>query len=152
MQYIKIFFLTGIMVLVSGISLSYAHASDSSVQIDTAKNNRISVGQLASLAGKSKKNTRVQMEELDKTIANVKVFYNPVAEQIAVSFKLAKNSHVTIKVMDALGNEVMGLLNEDLDEGTQSLSFETNGKLQPGFYFVRVTSGSESVIKRISIR
>lgn len=152
LQYIKSLFLISIMVLVSGIGLSYAHVSLPPAQADTTKNNRISGSQLAFLTGKAKKNTRIPLEELDKAITNVKVFYNPVAEQISVSFNLAKDGQVTIKVMDALGNEAMGLLNENLDEGMQSLSFDTNSKLQPGFYFVRVTSGSESVIKRVSIR
>lgn len=91
-------------------------------------------------------------EETEKLINNVKVFYNPVAEQITVSFKLSKQSVVTIKVMDALGNEVLNLMNGRLDGGMQNLSFEANGKLTTGFYFVRVTSGAETVVKRISVR
>ncbi|MFD1768401.1 T9SS type A sorting domain-containing protein [Sphingobacterium suaedae] len=91
-------------------------------------------------------------EESEKLINNVKVFYNPIAEQITISFKLAKQNTVTIKVMDALGNEVLSLMNGRLDGGIQNLSFESNGKLTTGFYFVRVTSGTETVVKRISVR
>ncbi|WP_081445169.1 T9SS type A sorting domain-containing protein [Sphingobacterium spiritivorum] len=90
--------------------------------------------------------------ESDKLINNVKVFYNPIAEQVTVSFKLGKQNAVSIKVMDALGNEVLGLMNNTLDAGNQNLAFETNGKLSSGFYFVRVVAGTETVIKRISVR
>lgn len=151
LRHIKSWLLVAIMAIALGGSSSYALASNLHLQLDTTKSN-LTFSQLASLAGKSKRSTKEHLEELDRAITNVKVFYNPVAEQISVSFKLAKDNLVTIKVMDALGNEVMSLLNENLDGGTQSLSFDTNSKLQPGFYFVRVNSGTESVIKRISIR
>lgn len=91
-------------------------------------------------------------KDAEKIITNVKVFYNPIAEQVSVTFKLGKSTSISIKLMDALGNEMLTLYNGDLDEGMQSLSFETEGKLTAGFYFVRVSSGSETVIKRISIR
>jgi hypothetical protein len=78
--------------------------------------------------------------------------YNPIAEQINVNFKLAKESAVVIKLMDALGNEVLSLSNSTYEEGSQSLSFETEGKVSAGFYFVKLTSGTETVIKRVSIR
>ncbi|WDF67996.1 T9SS type A sorting domain-containing protein [Sphingobacterium oryzagri] len=91
-------------------------------------------------------------EEAEKLINNVKVFYNPVAEQITANFKLSKQGTVAIKVMDALGNEVLNLMNGRLDAGVQNLSFDANGKLTAGFYFVRVSSGAETVVKRVSVR
>ncbi len=95
---------------------------------------------------------RLPEEDGEKLINNVKVFYNPVAEQITTNFKLSKQGTVTIKVMDALGNEVLNLMNGRLDAGMQNLSFDSNGKLTTGVYFVRVTSGAETVVKRISVR
>lgn len=95
---------------------------------------------------------RAPVEAADKLINNVKVFYNPVAEQVTVNFKLSKQATVTIKVMDALGNEVLNLLNGRLDAGLQNLSLDGNSKLTPGVYFVRVASGTETIIKRISVR
>src|SRR5690606_34253609 len=88
-------------------------------------------------------------EEAEKNITNVKVMYNPVSEQINVNFKVAKQSTVVIKLMDALGNEVLSLSNGTLDAGAQALSFDTDGKIGAGFYFVRLTSGTETVIKRL---
>lgn len=87
----------------------------------------------------------------DKLLSNVKVFPNPVAEQINLSFRLDQQHTVTIKVMDALGNEVMTLLDQQLDSGNQNHSFDTNNKLTNGFYFIRVSVGTETVVKRISV-
>ena len=92
------------------------------------------------------------IKDSEKPINNVKVFYNPIAEQVNLSFKLAKSSSVSIKVMDALGNEILQLMNGNLDAGVQNLSFEHGGKLTTGFYFARVVAGSETVVKRFSVR
>ncbi|MGO1521038.1 MAG: T9SS type A sorting domain-containing protein [Sphingobacterium sp.] len=92
------------------------------------------------------------LEENQKLINNVKVFYNPVSDEIAINFKLNKTNTVTIKVMDALGNEVLNLHNGSLEAGMQNLSFDTQQKLSEGFYFVRVSSGTETIVKRISVR
>ncbi len=88
----------------------------------------------------------------EKLVNNAKVLYNPVVEQINVSFKLTKQANVNIKLMDALGNEVLNLSNSVLESGLQNLSFETNGKVTPGFYFVRIAASNETIVKRISIR
>lgn len=87
----------------------------------------------------------------DKLLSSVKVFPNPIVDQISLSYRLDKQSNVSIKVMDALGNEVMTLLNEELDAGPQSHVFETNNKLTNGFYFIRVSADTETVVKRISV-
>lgn len=91
-------------------------------------------------------------EDVEKNITNVKVSFNPVASQISISFKVSKQSNVIIKLMDALGNELLNLSNSTLDSGSHNLSFETGDKISAGFYFVRITSGVEAVVKRISIR
>jgi|SRR5690606_29229636 len=87
----------------------------------------------------------------DKLLSSVKVFPNPIVDQISLSYRLDKQSAVVIKVMDALGNEVMTLLNQELDAGPQSHVFDTNNKLTNGFYFIRVSAGTETVVKRISV-
>lgn len=91
-------------------------------------------------------------DDSEKLITNAKVFYNPISTQISASFKLNKQSVVVVKVMDALGSEVLNLMNDTLDEGVQNLTFDTNEKLTPGFYFVRLTAGNDTIVKRISIR
>lgn len=87
----------------------------------------------------------------EKLLSNVKVFPNPIVDQISLSYRLSKQSSVSIKVMDALGNEVMTLLNQELDAGPQSHAFDTSDKLTNGFYFIRVSADTETVVKRISV-
>lgn len=135
--------------LVLWMFIGFAQAN--TFQADTTK---ASASKQSLISAKNRNANRVAViaEESDKLINNVKVYYNPIANQVTVNFKLSKNSHVSIKVMDALGNEVLALHNGDLDAGTQNLNFDSSAKLKEGIYFVRVMSGSETVVKRISVR
>ena len=89
--------------------------------------------------------------ESDRLVSNVQVYPNPITDQINLRYNVNKNSSVTIKIMDILGNEVMTLFSQRVDPGEQKFTFNLNNKLTSGFYFVRLVAGSESVIKRISI-
>lgn len=87
----------------------------------------------------------------DKLLSNVQVFPNPITDQINLRYYVAKNSQVSIKIMDVLGNEVITLFSQRVDPGEQKFTFNLNNKLSSGFYFVRMLVGNESVTKRISI-
>ena len=87
----------------------------------------------------------------DKLLTDVQVFPNPITDQINIKYVLSRNAIVTIKVMDVLGNDVITLLSQRTISGDQTYSYPLNGKLQRGFYFIRVVAGTESVIKRISV-
>lgn len=89
--------------------------------------------------------------ESDKLLSNVKIFPNPVTEYINLSYRLSKAQVVKVKVMDALGNEVLTLLNQRVEAGNQNHSFEVQNRLSTGIYFVRVSAGTETIVKRISV-
>lgn len=89
--------------------------------------------------------------ENSKPIDNVRIYPNPVTDQINISYTLKKESLVTVKVLDVLGNEVAVLLSQKINAGEQSNTFYLDSKISSGFYFVRVIAGSDSIIKRISV-
>ncbi|MFU1858413.1 hypothetical protein BWD42_17715 [Sphingobacterium sp. CZ-UAM] len=127
------------LTLCSGVGQVYANSPDNHTSLQATWNENAEFGDN-------------NIKDTEKLINNVKVFYNPIAEQVNLSFKLAKSSAVSIKVMDALGNEILQLMNGNLEAGVQNLSFEHGGKLTTGFYFLRVVAGSETVVKRFSVR
>lgn len=87
----------------------------------------------------------------DKLVSNLKVYPNPVGEQLNLSYIVSKDSNVIIKIMDVLGNEVTTLLSQRLPAGEQNNSFNISSKVNSGFYFVRLIVGSETIVKRISV-
>jgi hypothetical protein len=86
----------------------------------------------------------------DKLLSNVEVFPNPITDQVNLKYMISRNSNVTIKMVDVLGNDVMSF-SERVDPGEHTKSYPINNKLNRGFYFIRVIAGTESVIKRISV-
>ena len=93
----------------------------------------------------------VNFTDNQKPIDNVKVYPNPVSSQINISYSLKKDNQVIIKILDVLGNEILTLLDQNVQAGEQSNSFVLSSKISPGFYFIRIVSGNDSVIKRISV-
>jgi hypothetical protein len=88
----------------------------------------------------------------DKLLSNVEVYPNPITDQINLKYSVSRNSNVTIKIVDVLGNDVMTLFSSSrVEPGEQTVTRSLNNKLNRGFYFVKIVAGTESVIKRISI-
>jgi hypothetical protein len=141
-------------------ALSSAMPADTSgvVKVNEAKSSALQISATEKRAQRSLFSSfrnflpfRTNNTDNDKLLSSVKVFPNPIVDQISLSYRLGKQSPVSIKVMDALGNEVMTLLDQELDAGPQSHVFETSNKLTNGFYFIRVSAGTETVVKRISV-
>ncbi len=94
---------------------------------------------------------KVSVFEDDKAISNVKVFPNPVADELNLAYRVNKDSNVTIKIMDVLGNEITTLLSQKVQVGERVETFNITSHLSSGFYFVRLIAGSDSIVKRISV-
>jgi len=87
----------------------------------------------------------------DKILANVKVYPNPVSEYLNMTYSISKDSNVTIRIMDVLGNEITTLFSERQTIGEHSNTFSISSRISSGFYFIRVSVGSEIITKRISV-
>jgi len=88
----------------------------------------------------------------DKLLTIVKIYPNPVEDQLNIILSIGKDgTQTTIKIIDLLGNEVVTLSNERLNAGEQTKTFAIPSRLNAGIYFLRVVAGSESQLKRISV-
>jgi len=87
----------------------------------------------------------------DKILSVSKVYPNPVDDQINLVIRLEREANVAVKIMDLLGNEVVTLSNERLSSGEQTKTFTIPNRLNSGIYFLRIVTGSETVVKRISV-
>ena len=87
----------------------------------------------------------------DKLLSSVEIYPNPITDQINLRYFVSKNTNVTIKIVDVLGNDVSTLFSRRVEPGEQSGSFPVANTLNKGFYFIRVVAGTESVIRRISV-
>lgn len=107
----------------------------------------------ATLSNSSPQTTKTNSQQVAdvKILSNVKVYPNPVADHINLSYFVNKEANVTIKIMDVLGNELATLFSQRLPAGEQINSFPIASSFNSGYYFIRLIVGNETVIKRISI-
>ncbi len=89
--------------------------------------------------------------DTEKVLNNVKVYPNPISDQLNLSFNMSKDANVIVKIMDVLGNEITTLLSERVAAGDQTKPFTIASRITSGFYFIRVSVGSEIITKRISV-
>lgn len=88
-----------------------------------------------------------------RTLLNsLTVYPNPIQEKINISYYVKKDNLISIRIIDLLGNEVLNLLTEKKPQGFYQNAFALNGKIPKGFYFIRISVGSETVMKRISVQ
>lgn len=87
----------------------------------------------------------------EKILTVLKVYPNPVDDQINLILRIDRESNLSVKIMDLLGNEVVTLSNERIPAGEQTKSYTIPNRLNSGIYFLKIMSGTETVVKRISV-
>ncbi len=90
-------------------------------------------------------------EKNEKSLTVLKIYPNPLVEQLNISLRLDKSTNLSIKITDLLGNEIVTLLNEKASPGEHTKTFNVPAKLNAGIYFLRIVAGGEPIIKRISV-
>lgn len=90
-------------------------------------------------------------EKTGKMLTVLKIYPNPVIEQLNINLRLEKETNLSIKITDLLGNEVVTLANERTSQGEHTKTFSIPAKLNSGIYFLRILAGGEPIIKRISV-
>lgn len=87
----------------------------------------------------------VQQTNLPHSFELGQNFPNPFNPCTTISWELAEESIVTLKVFNALGEEVVTLVNNEYQNaGKHSTLFITNSSLTSGVYFYRLEAGSLS--------
>ncbi|WP_240775072.1 T9SS type A sorting domain-containing protein [Pedobacter xixiisoli] len=90
-------------------------------------------------------------EKNERTLTVLKIYPNPVVEQININLRLEKETSLSIKITDLLGNEVVTLANERIQLGEHTKTYSVPAKLNAGIYFLRIVAGGEPVIRKISV-
>ena len=100
-------------------------------------------------AGNPHKNADGQISE---TIVNegglIANYPNPFNPSTMISYKLKSSGHVTLKIYDILGREIVSLVNENQDSGMHSVKFDGT-PYASGIYFYKLTAPGINQIKKM---
>ena len=109
----------------------------------------------------SKEGILVGVDEEDKPLPSQfsleQNYPNPFNPETVISYTLAEPSHVSLKVYDVLGKEVMVLVDEFKKPGFYNSQFtihnshddKNNSQLSSGVYFYRLQAGQFSSVKKM---
>lgn len=86
-----------------------------------------------------------------KILTVLKVYPNPVNDQVNISLRLDREIMLSVKITDLLGNDVIRLANERAPAGEQTKTYNISNKLNPGMYFLKIEAGGEPKVMRISV-
>jgi hypothetical protein len=75
---------------------------------------------------------------------------NPFNPSTVIGYSIASASHVVLKVYDLLGREVAVLVNDQMQPGNYTATFDAS-RLSSGVYCYRLDAGSFSDVKRLSV-
>lgn len=77
-------------------------------------------------------------------------FPNPFNPTTQIRFEIGKAALTTLKVYDMMGREVATLVNQNLDAGVYTASFDAS-KLSSGTYVYTLTSGDQRLVKKMML-
>jgi hypothetical protein len=75
---------------------------------------------------------------------------NPFNPSTEIRYQIAQGSHVTLKVYNVLGKEVRTLVNERLEKGSYTTSFDATG-LTSGVYIYKLTAGAQTFTRKMTL-
>ena len=85
----------------------------------------------------------------------VQNYPNPFNPSTVIKYSIPKESFVTLKIYNLLGQEIAALVNEDKPAGTYNVKFSTSdinaGKLTSGIYLYRITAGNFVQTKKMML-
>jgi predicted GH43/DUF377 family glycosyl hydrolase len=85
---------------------------------------------------------------LPKEFALLQSYPNPFNPEVSIEYFLPKEEHVSVKVIDALGQEVVTLIDQRQAAGRHAVYWNANG-YATGVYFYRMTAGEFSDSKKM---
>jgi hypothetical protein len=75
---------------------------------------------------------------------------NPFNPSTIISFSVANEENIVIKIFDLLGNEVACLLNDRMEPGENSINFNAS-RLSSGIYFCKMLAGNYVSVKKMQL-
>jgi hypothetical protein len=100
---------------------------------------------------KSLTGMRDNNEIIQKSFSLLQNYPNPFNPSTTISYQLPVNGNVTLKVFNALGQEIKTLINGFQNAGFHSLLFTLSSSLPSGIYFYQLKSGSSTATKKLII-
>ena len=119
-------------------------------QYPIVKSSNIVIPTEESMAGLKLVLTQETTKELPKEFALYQNYPNPFNPTTQIRYDVPKSSHVSLKVYNLLGEELVALVDEEKETGTYSVEFDAV-KFATGVYFYRFQAGDIVFTKKLML-
>jgi len=92
--------------------------------------------------------TAVQEENIPSGFLLYQNYPNPFNPTTNIKFDLPKETNVSLKIYNVLGEEISSLVNQVMSAGTHTIEFN-GGKLTSGMYFYKIEAGEYVQVKKM---
>jgi len=75
---------------------------------------------------------------------------NPFNPSTTIKFSIPQSSNVTLKVFNALGQEISTLVDQNMEAGTHTINFDAT-HLNSGIYFYRLEAGMFNEVRKMTL-
>lgn len=84
------------------------------------------------------------------TDCEMRIFPNPTAGLVSVSFSIAQSSRIDLRLFNLVGQELATVVNAELVQGNHRFSFDTE-KLNPGIYYLQLNTGGNALTQKLVV-
>jgi hypothetical protein len=75
---------------------------------------------------------------------------NPFNPSTRISYSIAEDAHVSLRVYDIMGAEITELVNQKQSAGVYEIQFDASN-LSSGMYFYKLSAGDFTSIKKMTL-
>ena len=115
---------------------------------DGKKNIELSNSDYNSIEGVTGNSPKESAANLPTEFALLQNYPNPFNPSTTINYELPASNFVTLKIYDLVGKEVATLVNEKLDAGRYSATFN-GSNLASGMYFYKITAGEFTFVRKM---
>ncbi len=83
-----------------------------------------------------------------KRILQSRIYPNPFSDNTTIEFTLPEQNHISLKIFNSIGNEIITLVNENLAAGIHRFNFDGTG-FKCGLYFYQIRSEDSQVVNKM---
>ncbi len=95
--------------------------------------------------------TATSIDQIQTPHLDVAVHPNPISRRGWIKVRIPEHSKVNLRLYDAVGKEVMIIVDEELTAGEHNIAIELAEELQSGMYLIRGNSGDIDISSRLVV-
>jgi len=115
---------------------------------DGKKNIELTNSDYNSIEGVTGNSPKESAANLPTEFALLQNYPNPFNPSTTINYELPASNFVTLKIYDLVGKEVATLVNEKLDAGRYTATFN-GSNLASGMYFYKITAGEFTFVRKM---